>query len=54
MGITQLKVSGMLRGDFANLSERKLTECLTRLCYDIEISVRPANSTIGHLMLAAD
>ena len=28
MGIAQPKVSGMMRGDFANLSERKLMECL--------------------------
>ena len=31
MGITQPKVSGMLRGDFTNLSERKLMDCLNRL-----------------------
>ncbi len=52
MGITQPKVSDMMRGDFANLSERKLMDCLTRLGYDIEISVRPANAAVGHLMLA--
>jgi predicted XRE-type DNA-binding protein len=53
MGITQPKVSDMMRGDFINLSERKLMDCLTRLGYDIEISVRPAKTGIGHLMLAA-
>lgn len=53
MGITQPKVSDMMRGDFANLSERKLMDCLPRLGYDIEISVRPAKAEIGHLMLAA-
>ena len=53
MGITQPKVSDMMHGDFANLSERKLMDCLTRLGYDIEISVRPANAAVGHLMLAA-
>lgn len=52
MGITQPKVSDMMRGDFTNLSERKLMDCLTRLGYDIEISVRPAKAEIGHLMLA--
>ena len=31
MGITQPKVSDMMRGDFTNLSERKLMDCLTRL-----------------------
>ena len=53
MGITQPKVSDMMRGNFTNLSERKLMNCLTRLGYDIEISVRPAKAEIGHLMLAA-
>lgn len=52
MGITQPKVSGMMRGDFSNLSERKLMDCLNRLGYDIEIRVRPASDPVGHLMLA--
>lgn len=53
MGISQPKVSDMMRGDFANLSVRKLMDCLTRLGYDIEISVRPAKSDVGHLVFAA-
>lgn len=52
MGITQPKVSDMMRGDFSNLSERKLMDCLTRLGYDIEIKVLPAKSSVGHLTLA--
>lgn len=52
MGITQPKVSDMMRGDFSNLSERKLMDCLTRLGYDIEIKVRPANAEVGHLVFA--
>lgn len=52
MGIPQPKVSGMMRGDFTNLSERKLMDCLNRLGYDIEIKVRPAAEPIGHLTLA--
>lgn len=52
MGITQPKVSDMMRGDFSNLSERKLMDCLNRLGYDIEITVRPASQPVGHLMLA--
>ena len=52
MGITQPKVSDMMRGDFSNLSERKLMDCLTRLGYDIEIKVRHDKSEVGHLMLA--
>jgi predicted XRE-type DNA-binding protein len=52
MGIPQPKVSGMMRGDFTNLSERKLMDCLNRLGYDIEIKVRPAAEAVGHLTLA--
>ena len=52
MGIPQPKVSGMMRGDFTNLSERKLMDCLNRLGYDIEIKVRPASGPVGHLALA--
>ena len=53
MGIAQPKVSDMMRGDFTNLSERKLMDCLTRLGYDIEIKVRPTKKAVGQLMLAA-
>ena len=52
MGVPQAKVSGMMRGDFSNLSERKLMECLNRLGYDIEIQIRPAAEAVGHLTLA--
>lgn len=52
MGIVQPKVSGLLRGDFSNLSERKLMDCLNRLGYDIEIKIRPAAERTGHLILA--
>lgn len=52
MGISQPKVSDMMRGDFSNLSERKLMDCLNRLGYDIEIKVKPAAKPVGHLMLA--
>ena len=52
MGLPQPKVSGLFSGDFANVSERKLMDCLNRLGYDIEIKVKPAAMPIGHLMLA--
>ncbi len=52
MGITKPKVSDMMRGDFTNLSECKLMDCLTRFGYDIEISVQPAKAEFGQLMLA--
>ena len=52
MGIPQPKLSRMRRGDFTNLSERKLMDCLNRLGYDIEIRVRPADKPVGSLSLA--
>ncbi len=52
MGIPQPKVSAMLRGDFTNLSERKLMDCLNRLGYDIEIKLKPAAEPVGHVTLA--
>ena len=52
MGVPQPKASAMLRGDFANLSERKLMECLNRLGYDIEIKVKPTAEPVGQLTLA--
>jgi hypothetical protein len=42
-----------MRGNFANLSERKLMDCLTRLGYDIEIKARPAKTDLGHLRCPA-
>ena len=42
----------MMRGDFSNLSESKLMDCLNRLGYDIEIKVKPAFAPVGHLKLA--
>lgn len=47
MGVTQPKNSGMMRGDFTNLSERKLMDCLNRLGYDVEINVRRAAKSLG-------
>jgi len=52
MGITQPKVSDMMRGEFSNLSERKLMDCLNRLGFDIEIKVKPAARPVGRLVLA--
>ena len=52
MGVPQPKVSAMLHGDFSNLSERKLMDCLNRLGYDIEIKLKPTSAPVGHLILA--
>lgn len=53
MGLPQPKVSGLFRSDFANVSERKLMDCLNRLGYDIEIKVKPTAKRVGHIKLAA-
>jgi predicted XRE-type DNA-binding protein len=52
MGISQAKVSGLMRGDLANLSEAKLMECLSRLGYDIEIKLTQADEPVGRRSLA--
>lgn len=52
MSLPQPKVSGLLRGDFTHLSERKLMDCLTRLGYDIEIRLRPTKALTGTLRVA--
>jgi len=52
MGITQPKISDMMRGNFSNISERKLMDCLSRLGYDIEIRVKPTAEPVGHLTFA--
>lgn len=51
LGITQPKLSGMLRGQFRGISEVKMLECLTRLGRDVEIVVKsaPRSRTEGHL-----
>ncbi len=36
----------MMRGDFPDLSERKLMDCLNRLGYHIEIKVKPASEPV--------
>jgi predicted XRE-type DNA-binding protein len=57
MGLTQPKVSEMIRGHFSGISERKLMDCLNRLGFDIEIRLkaptrRGFSKTSGHLAVA--
>jgi predicted XRE-type DNA-binding protein len=52
IGMTQPKLSEILRGKFSNVSERKLMSCLNRLGYDIEIKLKPTIEPVGHRMLA--
>ena len=51
LGITQPKLSGLLRGQFRGISEAKMLECLMRLGRDIEIVVRsaPRSRSEGHV-----
>lgn len=51
LGITQPKLSGMLRGQFRGISEAKMLECLTRLGRDVQIVVKsaPRSRTAGHV-----
>ncbi len=46
MGMTQPSLSRMLRGDFNEISETKLLDCLVRLGCDIKVTIgrRPAPS----------
>ena len=42
LGMTQPKLSSVLRGQFRGISEAKLMECLTRLGRRVQIVVGPA------------
>jgi predicted XRE-type DNA-binding protein len=42
LGLTQPKVSAMLKGRFRGISEHRLMECLTRLGRDVHIVIKPA------------
>ena len=43
LGLTQPKISRLLKGEFRGISEQRLLDCLTRLGRDVEIVVRPAS-----------
>lgn len=42
LGLTQPKISKLLKGQFRGISQRRLLLCLTRLGSDIEIVIKPA------------
>ena len=42
LGISQPKLSRLLRGHFHGISERKLMDCLAQLGHDVQIVVRSA------------
>ncbi len=47
LGLSQPKVSNLLRGQFRGISEQRLLRCLTRLGRDIEIVVKPSSRRGG-------
>ncbi len=51
LGMTQPKLSNMLRGQFRGISESKMLDCLTRLGRDVQIVVGPARraASAGHV-----
>ena len=51
LGLTQPKVSRLLKGQFRGISERHLLDCLTRLGRDVEIVVKstPPNRDTGRV-----
>ena len=51
LGVTQPKLSCLLRGQFRGISETKMLECLTRLGRDIQIVVKsaPRSRPEGHV-----
>ncbi len=47
LGLTQPKISRLLKGQFRGISERRLLRCLTRLGRDVEIVVKPTSRRRG-------
>jgi predicted XRE-type DNA-binding protein len=54
LGLTQPKVSALLKGRFRGISEHRLLECLTRLGRDVHIVVKPTrrSGSSGRLTLS--
>ena len=48
LGLTQPKLSRLLRGQFRGFSERKLMDCLTRLGRDVQIVIRNVHGRRAH------
>lgn len=47
IGITQPRLSRLLRGDFKDISEAKLIDCLNRLGYNVKIVITPHKQAKG-------
>lgn len=54
VGLTQPKLSSLLRGQFRGISEAKMFDCLTRLGRDVRIVVGPPrrDATAGRVAVA--
>lgn len=46
-GMSQPKLSGLLRGQFRGISEAKMLDCLSRLGRDVQIVVAKSKQTTG-------
>lgn len=54
LGMTQPKLSEMLRGKFRGISQAKMMECLNRLGRDVEIVVKKTRTQgAGHTIVMA-
>jgi predicted XRE-type DNA-binding protein len=51
LGMTQPKLSNLLRGRFRGISETKMLECMTLLGRDVQIVVKPVSRSrkTGHV-----
>jgi predicted XRE-type DNA-binding protein len=49
LGLTQPKISGVLKGRFRGISEERLLQCLTRLGRDVQIVIKPARRRSGKM-----
>jgi predicted XRE-type DNA-binding protein len=51
LGMSQPKLSNMIRGHFRGISETKMLECLTLLGRDVQIVVKPVSRSrkTGHM-----
>ena len=52
LGISQPKLSCLLRGQFRSISEAKMLECITRLGRDVHIVINPVEQpNRGHIVV---
>ena len=51
LGLTQPKISDLLKGRFRGISEHRLLECLTRPGRDVPIAIKPTPSSRSNCRL---